>query len=1082
MSDKLNVFISYAREDGREYADRLYRAFNDRGISAWRDERNINPYQDFSGEIEKAIEDSTHVIACLTPSIAQRKDSFVRREILYAQGWEKPITPLLMPGFDKRHIPTLINHLTWIDFTDFTEGLKQFLLRIKQIKVLLPQEVVDDPFRDYLNALYRDIVDFLDSTVFSLVSLHAETKSDAVIKSPTETKPRALPMGFVGLKMQDKQEYSEETNVQFNNFHESVEYYKGRVLLLGEPGGGKTTTLMAYAREAVAHRLEDSSLPLPLLAPISSWDTRYTSIEEWLCEIITLVEPEEIIRHIAQGKALLILDGLDELGVSQTDVYETGTDARHHFVDAFAHCSLTNQAIVSCRLHDYEEMGERIVLRGGVVLHPLDDTQIAEYLVEQPDLLAAIRADVSLQEMVRTPLLLSLLTFAYGGMGDQARNLRDLSHTPADLRNAIFKSYVERRYEREQMRVNISLAYPLERMYAVLGHVAMLDTTHWKENEIPAHQIALVLQEEPVDFLAQAMRLHVLMLQSEEQQTYRFIHLLLRDYFAFEQATKLLQDETAVDHWEIAAEALGKIQDIRSVPLLCKRLKAPSIDIRRTIIEALGQLKDVSAIEVLKTALSDDDPSIRRAAVEALGRIAQPNSINELAVVALHDQNFEVRYSAAWALAQIEEADVTEPFVKLLLTDSTQTEISLISHDAPPDSNEGDSDLNKERLLEELFSKVELIEGYVPPIDDEETEDDDWLKEPDVEVESTSQSSTYEEDAVATRLKDNAMWILRVINDVRRAKMMAHSGGGFDDSFWQASENPVKTLAELIEESKHENPNIRWAAAYELNEQIDEAVVEPLIQLLNDTDLRVQEIAVCALVKRGVQRALKQIILTPFPFDENLRDELVKLLNQQQTGVESLILALDNPDRIVRCNAIRLLGRCSDDTAAEKLLSLLHDPDAHIRIIAAQTLEKNPRQQAIELLLKALHDTDVYVRGYTAEAIYQLGKPAVEPLVAALNDPDAGVRWYVARLLGALGDAETVPYLKNLLEDYWQPFVWSQKRVCDWAAEALHEIGTPEAISIVEAWEQKNRLVSTKAPVIAEEVEFVEWIFDESGE
>ena len=72
-----HIFISYARADGFNKADRLYHALTERGFRAWRDQRNLNPYQDFSGEIEIAIEQSRHVIVCLTPSIAVRKDSFV---------------------------------------------------------------------------------------------------------------------------------------------------------------------------------------------------------------------------------------------------------------------------------------------------------------------------------------------------------------------------------------------------------------------------------------------------------------------------------------------------------------------------------------------------------------------------------------------------------------------------------------------------------------------------------------------------------------------------------------------------------------------------------------------------------------------------------------------------------------------------------------------------------------------------------------------------------------------------------------------------------------------------------------------
>jgi hypothetical protein len=81
MTLALKVFISYARTDARGFAEQLYTSLKMRGIAAWRDERNLNPYADFSVEIEQAILWATHVVVCVSASIKQRPDSFVRREI-----------------------------------------------------------------------------------------------------------------------------------------------------------------------------------------------------------------------------------------------------------------------------------------------------------------------------------------------------------------------------------------------------------------------------------------------------------------------------------------------------------------------------------------------------------------------------------------------------------------------------------------------------------------------------------------------------------------------------------------------------------------------------------------------------------------------------------------------------------------------------------------------------------------------------------------------------------------------------------------------------------------------------------------
>src|SRR6266849_4997423 len=90
---KSNIFISYSRKDGRNYAEELENQLQAIGFRTWRDIRNIDPAQDFTSEIEIGIESATYVAVCITPD-SKRSDSFVRREIQYALAIKKPIIPL----------------------------------------------------------------------------------------------------------------------------------------------------------------------------------------------------------------------------------------------------------------------------------------------------------------------------------------------------------------------------------------------------------------------------------------------------------------------------------------------------------------------------------------------------------------------------------------------------------------------------------------------------------------------------------------------------------------------------------------------------------------------------------------------------------------------------------------------------------------------------------------------------------------------------------------------------------------------------------------------------------------------------
>ena len=73
----------------------------------------------------------------------------------------------------------------------------------------------------------------------------------------------------------------------FPTLADAFKHFDGRTLLLGAPGSGKTTAAMAFARNAVARRLEDTGAPLPVVLPIVAWDPKTRpSMSAWIAEIV----------------------------------------------------------------------------------------------------------------------------------------------------------------------------------------------------------------------------------------------------------------------------------------------------------------------------------------------------------------------------------------------------------------------------------------------------------------------------------------------------------------------------------------------------------------------------------------------------------------------------------------------------------------------------------------------------------------------------------------------------------------------------------------------------------------------------
>src|SRR5262249_34335862 len=132
-------------------------------------------------------------------------------------------------------------------------------------------------------------------------------------------------------------------------------------------------------------------------------------------------------------------------------------------------------------------------------------------------------------------------------------------------------------------------------------------------------------------------------------------------------------------------------------------------------------------------------------------------------------------------------------------------------------------------------------------------------------------------------------------------------------------------------------------------------------------------------------------------------------------AVSVLALALKDPDRNVRRNAVRPLrrvvmrdGRSSDPAATRAVVTALadalKDPDGGIRRAAANSLGAiGPEAvDAIPALAATTMAPDPPVRNAAIEALGRIGSPAAVPvLVQALKDPQTGS--LAVRALGNMG-------------------------------------------------------------------------------
>jgi predicted NACHT family NTPase len=186
----------------------------------------------------------------------------------------------------------------------------------------------------------------------------------------------------------------------------------GKLLILGTPGVGKTTTLLELAKGICERANEDSEFPIPVLVNLSSWKGSSQLISDWLVGELKLkygVKNEIGRKWVGNGQLLPLLDGLDELDSSLHVPCV-------HAINQFMNSTYRPSGIVVCsRQDEYSNFKTKLQLNGAVSLQALNTKQIQEYLssISRQDIWHFIQTNPNLTELVRTPLFLSILVLIY---------------------------------------------------------------------------------------------------------------------------------------------------------------------------------------------------------------------------------------------------------------------------------------------------------------------------------------------------------------------------------------------------------------------------------------------------------------------------------------------------------------------------------------------------------------------------------------------------------------------------------------------------------------------------------------------
>ncbi len=468
----MKVFLSYKREY-ETFARSLSETIKSWGYDVWLDVADIRVGDYWDAAIHEGIKESTAVVGLMEP------ESLESPNVLDEWHWAVLNSRLVLIKIHEvstAEIPPFFIRINYIDYVkDHTLALNKlheelaFLERfdgkVVSGRPSAPKIARDEASAKLLKRVKTQRVDkmledpFYKGDVARSYARNDQSKSidNYRMLRASEYAVSALPAGTKILDIFDQVDRC--------------------LLILGDPGSGKTTAMLELARDLISLAELDGGQPVPVILNLSSWSENQEPLHEWVQHELNSqynVAPAMCKQWIdvdqlgGRPHLVLLLDGLDEV---QQQYREVCVARINEMKAAYGDCM---PFAVCSRIADYDLLKQKLNLSASIVIQPLGEDQVDRYFEslghDYQELHDMLAADLVLRSAVDTPLMLRILVTAYQGLAGSALPKFDSVEKQRKYLLASYVDHVERAFSKDCHQ--LAAQYPRKEALHTLGWMA----------------------------------------------------------------------------------------------------------------------------------------------------------------------------------------------------------------------------------------------------------------------------------------------------------------------------------------------------------------------------------------------------------------------------------------------------------------------------------------------------------------------------------------------------------------------------------------------------------------------------------